>query len=266
MNQAKYYDTHSHMNLEPLNNEITGIVEELKSNSCITNCVGVDLNSSYQAVDFAKKYPDIIRACVGIHPSDVDQYLPNFIQTIEQLDNLVKNNLNSIVGIGEVGFDFYRNEKSESVYLTQKKFLEAQFSIAKKYNLPLMLHIRDAFDECISFLKEIKYEKVLIHCFSSTLQEAEEYLRMGCLISIPGIVTFKNALSLKEAVKKIPIQKIVIETDSPFLAPVPYRGKTNYPAYVKYVSKEIAEIKNEDVNLIEKIVLENALKFFNWKF
>lgn len=266
MNKISYYDTHSHINLEPLNKETAKIIEEMKLNGFITNCVGIDLKSSSDAINLAKKYPDIIKACVGIHPSDIDQYLPTFEKTISELENLVKANLNFVVAIGEVGFDFYRNQNNESVVNNQKKFLEAQAKVAKKYNLPLMLHIRDAFNQCLSFLKELNYSKVLIHCFSTNLQEALEYLKLGCFISIPGIVTFKNAQSLKEAVKQIPLEKMVIETDSPFLAPAPYRGKTNYPMYVSFVAQEIALIKNEPIEKIKRIVLENALKFFNWKF
>lgn len=265
-NEVKYYDTHSHINLDPLNKETVVIIDEMRQKGFITNCVGVDLKSSYEAVNLAKKYSDVIRACVGIHPSDIDQYLSNFDKVINELDNLVKNNLDWIVAIGEVGFDFYRNQNNQFVMSNQKKFLEAQANIAKKYQLPLMLHIRDAFNECVTFLKTFKYDKVLIHCFSTNLQEALEYLKIGCLISIPGIVTFKNAISLKEAVKQIPLQKMVIETDSPYLAPTPYRGKTNYPLYVSYVAKEIATIKNENLELVEKTVLDNALNFFKWKF
>lgn len=261
----KYYDTHSHMNLEPISNEVITIVENMRNNNFITNCVGVDLPSSIQAVKLAKQYPDIIKACVGIHPSDVLQYESVFDKTINELDELVKNNLDCVVGIGEVGYDFYRNEKDKSLAI-QKKFLYSQFEIAKKYNLPIMLHLRDAFNESIDFIKDINYSKVLIHCFSSIWNEAKAYLDLGCMISIPGIVTFKNAIPLKEAVKNIPIEKMVIETDSPFLTPMPYRGKTNYPTYVNYVAKEIAELKNLDLEYVEKTLLNNALNFFNWKF
>lgn len=266
MNKVNYYDTHSHLNLNPLNKDATKIIEEMRQKGFITNCVGVDLSTSYQAINLAKKFPDIIKACVGIHPSDINQYLTNFNKVIDELDNLVKDNLDYIVAIGEVGFDFYRNQSDSFVISNQKRFLEVQANIAKKYNLPLMLHIRDAFNECISFLKLFNYDKVLIHCFSTNLQEALEYLKIGCLISIPGIVTFKNAVDLKEAVKQIPLQKMVIETDSPYLAPTPYRGKTNNPLYVSYVAQEIASIKNENLEFVKKIVLENALNFFRWKF
>lgn len=266
MNKINYYDTHSHLNLDPLTKDVSKITEAMRQKGFITNCVGVDLKTSYEAINLAKKHPDIIRACVGIHPSDINQYLPNFDKTISKLDDIVKNNLNYVVAIGEVGFDFYRNKNDVHEISNQKKFLEAQANIAKKYNLPLMLHIRDAFNECISFLRFFKYDKVIIHCFSTNLQEALEYLKIGCLISIPGIVTFKNATSLKEAVKQIPLQKMVIETDSPYLAPTPYRGKTNCPLYVSYVAQEIATIKNQDLEIVKKVVLENALNFFRWQF
>lgn len=258
----KYYDTHSHLNMEEYENEISDCIKNLEINNTFTNCVGCDFPSSVKAVELAKKYPNLMKACVGIHPNEIQEYLKDNL-IFEKLDNLIFENREHIVGIGEIGLDFYYSEKFKN---EQKIFCIKQIELGIKYNLPIMFHLRNAFDEIKPIIEKYKNIKKLIHCFSSNLNEANYYLSKECLISIPGIITFKNAINLQEAVKEIDLDKLVVETDSPYLTPVPFRGKKNYPHYVKYTVEFIAQIKKISVSEVEKKVLQNAKDFFNVSF
>ncbi|BAC44604.1 TatD family deoxyribonuclease [Malacoplasma penetrans] len=258
----KYYDTHSHLNMDVYDNEIEECIKQLKENQTFTNCVAYDFNSSVKAVELSKKYSDCMKACVGIHPNDIEQYFGDK-DIFNKLDNLITNNRNHIVGIGEIGLDFYYSSelKKEQIH-----FCIEQIKLGVKHNLPIMFHLRNAFEDIKPIIENFKDIKKLIHCFSSNLEEAKYYVSQKCFISIPGIVTFKNALSLKEAVQWIDINCMVTETDSPYLTPVPFRGKQNYPHYVKHTVEEIAKLKNLEVDVVSEKVLNNAKNFFGINF
>lgn len=257
----KYYDTHCHLNDEQYENELETYFETLKQENVFTNVVGFDYESSVKAVEFAKKYPNNIRACVGIHPNDCKNYV-NDKDIFHKLKELVKNNLDHIVAIGEIGLDLYY----EKTYLDlQYDFCRKQIEIAKEFNLPVMFHIREAFNEIKPIIEENKDHKKIIHCFTTNIDEAKFYLANNCIISIPGVVTFKNAVALCEAIKEIDIEYLVGETDAPYLTPIPFRGKKNYPHYVKYVYEKIAELKQCELDDVIKKLNQNAFKFFNLK-
>lgn len=254
----KYYDTHSHLNMEEYKDEIESCFNDLKENNTFTNTVAFDFKSSIRAIELARQYSNYTRACVGIHPNDIEQYL-NDKEIFKKLDELIANNREYIVGIGEIGLDFYYDDKfkKEQVY-----FCHEQIKLGIKHNLPIMFHLRNAFSEIKPIIEEYKDVKKLIHCFSSNLEEAKYYIGQKCIVSIPGIVTFKNANLLQEAVKWIDLDYIVTETDSPFLTPVPFRGKRNYPHYVRYTVEAIAKLKNLDLQEVETKTLNNAKHFF----
>lgn len=258
----KYFDTHSHIADYYYDNEIDQYIKTLIENDIFTNAIGCDLESSIRSINLAKKYPNNIKACVGIHPNDVKKYI-NDKTIFYKLDELIKNNTEHIVAIGEIGLDFFYDKNDEQNIKNQIYFCNKQIELAHKYNLPIMYHIRDAFEKIKPIIKQNNHHKQIIHCFSTDIIQANYFIENNCLISIPGIVTFKNAISLQEAIKSIDINYLVAETDSPYLTPVPYRGKKNYPHYVQYVYEQIAKLKKMDLEKTRKQINQNALKFFN---
>lgn len=262
--KIKYYDTHSHINLEPQLSDLKNILNTMKNENTITNLIGVDLESSKSSVELSRKYPKLLKSAVGIHPESVMMYKDNIDEVIYELEELVKNNLDIIVAIGEIGLDYTYEDCDISL---QKYLFKKQIEIAIKYDLPINIHNRDSSDDLISILKEYNYKKVMIHCFYLNYEYAKKFIDINCMLSIPGMVTFKNKSldDFRECVKLLPLERIVIETDSPYLTPEPFRGKTNYPYYVKYVAQKIAELKGLELETVEKRLLENSLNFFGVK-
>lgn len=260
----KYYDTHSHILDNDLNdiNYINEFIEKMEINNVFSNLVGVDLMTSIKFVDLAKNNKNHFRACIGIHPNDVYLYDKDK-QIFNKLYDLIDKNKDIIVGIGEVGLDLYYTNK---YFDLQKLFLNKFIELANHFNLPVIYHIRNAFDEIKEFIVKNRYNKNLIHCFSTNRKQAEFYLNNNCVLSIPGIVTFKKTDELTNAIKNIDLSKIVCETDTPFLTPVPFRGKKNHPIYVEYVYKKISEIKKMDLEITINKINSNAMNFFNIKF
>lgn len=266
MKDIKYYDTHAHLNIEPLDVEIEPIIDELKKEKTIMNCIAVDLETSISSIELSKKYKGIVFGCVGIHPTDGWMYRNNVDQTIKELEKIIVENREHIICLGEIGLDYYtifRGSEIDKPF--QQEMFRKQLELAVKYDLPINIHNRESENDLLDILKDYQLKKVMIHCFSANKELALKYLERGYYLSIPGIVTFKNAKDLQEAVKIIPLEKMVVETDCPFLTPVPYRGQTNKPQYVKYVAKEIAKLKGLDEEFVEKQLLENAINFFEIK-
>ncbi len=257
--QIKYIDNHSHLNIEPLINNLDNHIQQLVEMRVFTNVIGVDLPTSKIAIELAKKYPKNITSSVGIHPEEAKNYSDN---DLIELEKLIKDNLEYISAIGECGLDYYYPEYDKE---KQKTLFMAQIELAKKYQKPLMLHVRAAHSDTIEILKIINYENVIIHCFSDGAEFVEEYNKLNAYISIPGIVTFKNTFLLKEAVKKIPIDKLLTETDSPFLAPIPFRGKTNKPEYVIHINEYISKLLEIDLDNLNEKLIQNAKKILNLK-
>lgn len=258
----KFYDSHCHPNINPLSDKFDEIILDAKENDLFMNVVGVDLESSTKAVEIAKEYPNYFSACIAIHPNDVQ--LVDYDLAAKELDNICKKNLDYISAIGECGLDFYYSiEHKEKQY----KFLKMHTQLAVKYNLPLMLHVRNAHLEMIDYLTNEKLKiPVIFHCFSENTEIAQKILELTknteIYFSIPGIVTFKNAKELQEAIKIIPLNIMLSETDSPWLAPEPYRGKMNKPLYVLEVIRKIAFLKNVDFDKAANIICNNSKKLF----
>ena len=192
---------------------------------------------------------------LGIHPEEIDKITDSSFKFIE--DNLSNK---KIVGIGEIGLDYYwRSDNREE----QKKVFERQLKLAKKYNLPVIVHSRDAIQDTYDII--VKYKvKGIIHCFSSSLEMAREFIKIGFKIGIGGTVTFKNSLKLQEIVKVIDTKDITLETDSPYLAPEPFRGKKNEPKNTYLVAQKIAELKGENVDEIISNTYASALEIFDF--
>lgn len=262
MKKVTLIDTHTHTNLDPLINQFEKIAKTCLEEKIGFNIVGVDLSSSELAIKQARQY-DHLSCSIGIHPTESSELND---QAIEKLELLISNNLDVITSIGECGLDYYHQPYNKEL---QKKFFIKQISLAKKYNKGLMMHIRNAHDDAIMLLKEHKPKNAIVHCFTDKSNYIEEYNQLDCYISFPGVITFKptannNLLDLYEAVRKTPLDRILVETDAPYLTPVPYRGKINYPQYVQYTLATIAKILNKPIEEMKAITSANARRAFGF--
>ena len=250
------FDTHTHYDDEAFNEDRDRLLRSLSSNGIekVIN-IGATLTSTRTTVELMEKY-SFIYGAVGVHPEGVTQMTD---ESIEWLRELCK--LNKTVAVGEIGLDYYWDEPERD---TQKKWFRRQLQLAKDVSLPVVIHSREAAKDTIDIMKEEHSEEIggVIHCYSYTKESAKIFLDMGFVFGIGGVVTFKNAKKLKEAVEYIPMDSILIETDCPYLAPVPYRGKRNSSLYLPYVIEEIAAIKGIPAEEVERITLENALRVF----
>lgn len=244
-------DTHAHLINEFYDN-IDEIIEELKEKNMlkVINCAD-SLSTSKEVLEMAKKYDNFILPTIGIHPQNISNK-----EDIIEIEELLKNN--KVYAIGEIGLDYHYNEDNKE---EQKEFLNLQLDLAEKYNLPVLIHIRDCIQECFDILKTRKLTGI-IHCYSGSKEMAKEFIKLGYKLGIGGVLTFKNS-KLYEVIEAIDMKDIVLETDSPFLSPEPYRGKKNIPSNVYYVAKKIAEIKNISVDEVIKITTDNATTLFD---
>ena len=249
-------DTHCHLNDKRFTNPGKEIDEAKKEGVNKIICCGWDIESSVKAVELARTFENVY-ACVGIHPHDANQGKRK--ENIEKLKELTKNK--KVVGIGEIGLDFYRNfSPSPSQFHTFK----LQVNLAKELNLPMSIHIRNAFKETFEILDEIKYYNGVLHCFSGTTEEAAWAVEKGMYVSFSGNITYKSK-KLHDALLSLPDELVVIETDSPYLIPAPLKGKTefNKPAYLKFIRDKITKIKNWSIEETDFITEKNAEALFN---
>lgn len=258
--KEKYYDTHCHLNLLDDNKELYKNIKNIQENNLVAICIGTDFKNSLTAIELANKYENIIYSTIGIHPNDVDLFLDEKEKIFHDFEKLLKGNKN-IVGIGETGLDYYRNFSSKQ---NQKIFFSQHIHLAKKFSLPLIVHVRDAYDDVYEILKKEKHKHVLIHCYSSNWNNAKRFLDIGCMISFAGPITFPKSIELQEVVQKIPIDKFVLETDAPWLAPVPFRGHRNEPINVIHIYKKVCEIKKIELDELIKQIEINVKKFFKF--
>ena len=249
-------DSHCHLDHEPLLNNLKDVVNRSKNigiDKLLTICTTLD---SYKNVLKLVKFDPIIFGTFGIHPHETKN---NKVNKSEIIKNVSLNN--KIIGVGETGLDFYYNNSDKnSQILSFKEHIEASV----KLNIPLIVHSRNAEDETYDILNSYKKynPKILMHCFTGSFQFAEKLLNLNAYFSASGIITFKNSLELQSTFKKIPLEKILIETDSPFLSPVPMRGKNNEPSYIKYTLNKLAEIKNVEPNQLDLITTKNFNNLF----
>lgn len=241
-------DTHCHLSYEDYDN-----LDEVVKNIDIAITSGTNDDTNKEVLDVVSKYNNIY-GTLGIHPEDIDSISDNSFKFIEE-------NLNNkkIVAIGEIGLDYYwfKDNKEE-----QKKLLRKQMEIAQKYNMPVVIHSRDAIEDTYEILKDYKVKGV-IHCFSSSYEMAEKFIKLGYKIGIGGVVTFKNSKKLQDIVKRLDLNDILLETDSPYLSPEPLRGTKNVPYNTYYVAKKIAEIKNVSIEEVFSITSNNAINQFD---
>lgn len=250
----KYFDVHSHLNFSSHWTDVDEVIKRLKEGDTHTLVVGTDLESSKRAIELAEKYEEIY-ASIGIHP--VDDPSQDFDKL--EFEKLVLHP--KTVAIGECGMDFFHADK-DADYLRQKKLFLDQINFAILHEKPLMIHVRNAYEELLDILEPLKAEhgskmRGNVHFFAGDKNIAERFFNLDFTISFTGVITFTH--DYDEVIKSVPLEKIMSETDSPYVAPVPHRGKTNEPLYVNEVVKRIAEIRNEDLETVRTTLVNNAL-------
>ena len=250
-------DTHLHYNDEEFNEDRDSLINAL-SNYGISKAVniGTDVETSKASIALAKKYKNVY-ATVGIHPSEIPE---NLEESLVEIEKLCKED--KVVAVGEIGYDYYWDDTKKEL---QKLCFKKQIDIARRNNLPIVVHSREAAKDTFDTLRNERVNEIggVVHCYSYGVEHALEYVKMGLFIGIGGVCTFKNSKKIKEVIAQIPIESIVLETDSPYLAPAPFRGKRNCSLYLPYVILSIAEIKNiSALEVIEK-TYANAYKLYH---
>ncbi len=252
-----YFDSHAHYDDRRFDDDRHEALLSLAENgiSNITN-IGSDIKTSKKSVALAEKY-DFIYAAVGVHPHEVKDMQDADLLEIANLSKHKK-----VVAIGEIGLDYYYDNSPREA---QRYWFKKQMKLAYDLHLPVIIHSRDATEDTIKICKESKIHGGIIHCFSGSVETAKIYLDLGYHISFAGPVTFKNSKSLPEVAKIVPEDRLLIETDCPYMAPEPHRGKRNCSVYVKNVAEKIADLRGVSAEHIAKITSDNAKKLFNIK-
>lgn len=254
MNDIYIINTHSHVNMLRETN-IDEAIQNAIDNKIVTIVPSSSAQDIFDTDKFIKKYNDVY-GYVGVFPEEVKDFSD---KTLSDMEKIIKNNP-KIIGIGEIGLDYYWDKSFKEL---QKEVFIKQIEFANQMNLPLNIHSREAHLDTLEILK--KYNKnstAIMHCFSGSLEFARECIKEGIYIALGGVVTFKNAKKTKEVAKNIPLEYLLLETDDPYLAPVPFRGKENQPMYVKYVAEEIANLRGITPEEVAKTSTENAKKIF----
>ena len=250
-----FFDSHAHYNDEYFKDKKDELIPKMYKDE-ITNivCAGYNLAGSKEAIEIANKYPHIFATC-GISPNDIEEQVE---KDIEEIENLAKNK--KVVAIGEIGLDYYWNKDNKEL---QKQVFIKQIELANRLNLPTVIHTREAVMDTLEILKTHPVNKKgVFHCCPLNQELIKEGLKLGFYISFSGNVTFKNAKSAG-CIELVPLDKILIETDSPYLSPEPHRGEKNTSLNVKLVAAKIAEVKNEKIEKIAEITRKNAKNIFN---
>lgn len=243
-------DTHCHILKEEYDNP-EEIINEMKDNILFIS--GYNDATNHEVLELISKYPNVY-GTIGIHPSEIENIDDSAFQFIE--DNILNK---KIVGIGEIGLDYHFDDSKKE---KQKEIFNHQLSLAEKYHKTVVIHSRDAIEDTYNILKKHKVKSV-IHCFSSSYEMAIKFTKLGSKLGIGGVLTFKNSSKLKEIVEKLDLSNFVLETDSPYLTPEPYRGTKNKPIYTLIVAAKIAEIKNLTKEEVLAVTTENALSQFD---
>lgn len=249
-----YIDTHCHLSKEDYE-DIDLIIKENRESGIEKIIVsGCTKDSILESLEYAKNYDDVY-VTIGYHPSEVNDITEEDLLLLEsQITSSSK-----VVGIGEIGLDYHYGKKNKEL---QKEIFRKQLALAEKLSLPVVIHTRDATEDTISVLKEFPNVKGDIHCFSGSVETAKIYIKMGYVLGIGGVVTFQNS-NLYKVIEEVGLSSIVLETDAPYLTPVPYRGKQNSSKYIPYIAKKLSEILNISLEEVEKITTLNAKELFD---
>ena len=255
MNLKNIFDTHAHYDDEAFSDDADELLEKLPELGVtgVITC-GVDLVSSAHALDLAKKYP-YIYAALGFHPENIGDERKGDLDLIEQL----LETEDRAVAVGEIGLDYHYEEGAPKG--TQIELFSRQVEMANRLSLPIIVHDRDAHEDTMNILKKYKPQGV-VHCFSGSVEMAREVIKLGMYIGLGGVTTFKNARKSIEVAKDIPLDRLLLETDAPYMAPVPFRGKRNDSSLIAYSAQAIAEARNMDTQELLNATAENAKRLF----
>lgn len=250
------FDTHAHYDDDAFDEDRETLLAQLKAAGIerVVN-VGASIHSSHTTLELIEKH-DFLYGAIGVHPSETEELNEEWMNWLEE-----KSHEKKVVAIGEIGLDYHWEEPARDV---QKYWFVRQLDLARKVKLPVIIHSRDAAKDTLDIMKAEHAEDIggVIHCFSYTKEMAREYLNMGFFLGIGGVLTFKNARKLAETVEYAPLDRLVLETDCPYLAPVPNRGKRNSSLNLTYVADQLAAIKGIDRETVEKITWDNARRLY----
>lgn len=248
-------DTHCHIDSESYENP-EEVIKNMKNNIIVASAASP--SSINEVIALTSKYENVY-GTIGIHPEFASTYTENDLAMIESYLDHPK-----IIGIGEIGLDYHYGKEDSQL---QKELFIKQIELANKYNKTIVIHTRDAALETYNIIKDYKNDstKLILHCYSGSLEMAKDYIKLGAKLGIGGVLTFKNEKKLKEIVKELDLSNFVLETDSPYLTPEPYRGKKNEPMNVKFVAAKIAEIKGITIEKVAEITTQNSLFQFDLK-
>tara|TARA_B000000565_G_scaffold222421_1_gene177388 strand:- start:5 stop:766 length:762 start_codon:yes stop_codon:yes gene_type:complete len=249
-------DTHTHLYLEQFREDITDVVNRALQ-AGVSRCYLPSISSkhNHSMLELEKKFPGFFHSMIGLHPCYVNENYDSELKFVK--DNILEHDYKAI---GEIGIDLFHEKK----YLEQQVYVfEEQIKLALENNLPIVIHSRDSFDEIYEVLKKFKSDNLrgIFHCFTGDKQQAKKIIDLNFHIGIGGVVTFKNG-KISEFLNSIPIERIVLETDSPYLAPSPYRGKRNESSYLKIIAEKIADLYNLELSEVSKITQKNSLDIF----
>lgn len=252
------FETHAHYDDEQFNKDRDLLIPDLLSGEI---CNIINVSSSVESVKtgiaLAEKYEKVY-AAAGVHPSDIAGLNEESFAWLKEQCSHPK-----VVAVGEIGLDYYW-DKEEEVQKSQREWFFRQIKLAEEVNLPIIIHSRDAAEDTMKVMREVHAENIpgVVHCYSYSLEMAREFVKMGYYIGVGGVVTFKNAKKLKDVVQGIPLERILLETDAPYMAPEPYRGTRNHSGNLTHVVEKIAELKGVTTEEVEEVTLKNARTLF----
>lgn len=252
-------DTHCHLHSQEFDGNRDELLLQIQQHNIKAILVGTSIEDSIRAISLARGY-EFLYASLGIHPHEYEE-IDLDIASLE-MDSILSKE--PIVAIGECGFDFYYHRSSE-VGESQEKLFRLHLNMAVKYNKPVIIHTRDSFEDTYRVLSEYKNLTVILHCFTGNKEWVQKFNTLSHIIyfSFSGIITFKNSLSIQEAVRVVPENRLLVETDAPYLSPVPHRGKQNSPLFLEYNIAKIAELRGIDTQELEQILDNNTIKAFD---
>jgi TatD DNase family protein len=252
-------DTHCHLHSKEFNNNRGEIISQLKQNNTQAILVGTSIEDSIEAIKLAKDY-DFLYPSIGVHPHEYEVIDINTVR--QDMDNILASE--DIIAIGECGFDFYYHQSHEAKE-QQENLFRLHLDMAVKYNKPVIIHTRDSFEDTYRVLSEYKDLVIILHCFTGDTFWVNKFIELEHTIyfSFSGIITFKNSASIQEAVKIVPVNRLLVETDSPYLAPIPHRGKQNTPLFLEYNIRQISNLRAVEYQELINILDNNAQLAFN---
>lgn len=276
----KIFDTHSHYNSERYNEDLDLVIDSCISANVDKIClISASINDSLSeknlCYELNKKYNDKIKFyyTLGVHPDDITmsnvgkfdiEAKSDFDKLVNIVNESLEDKYKNFIAIGEIGLDYYDKDKTDNLLYSQKEWFVNQLSLAEMNKLPVVIHSRDACKDTYDILKShLNNNKGILHCYSYTKEAVKQFLEMDLYVGIGGVVTFKNGVKLKEVVEYIPLDRMVVETDCPYLAPMPFRGDRNDSSKIVYILSEIAKIKNLDIEEVAEVLYNNACNVYN---